>query len=229
MIGTRPVSSWRWRLQASLGKRGAKVPPATQLEVLGPDRQLQRRAIALGCELVQGYEGNMERCAEVATKLEVNRTAAVGIVVNGHLTPAHQHALGVLHLCLGGKKRFLLWRPSAERRLASKFVTSQKPDEVLPQLPGDLIWFPPFWWHLVTTDGGHPMGDDVAAQDWPLHWKTAAYSAHWVSWCLPCARVPAAIRCLKGDFGWEGQSNVNRGVKARLAVQALMEQNLGRL
>jgi len=88
------------------------------------------------------------RCAAAADVLGINQGAAIGMYTIGNVTAAHGHCMGVLNILLGGTKTWRFWRPGFKH--PSK---DSKEDERIEQLPGQLLWLPPGWYHEVHTTG----------------------------------------------------------------------------
>jgi hypothetical protein len=169
----------------------------------------QQSAIDIGTVLVQDYEEMAGVLTKVAIAMGVNQTACVGLNRVGHTTPRHQHTpMGVLNV-LGGpaaRKTWLFWRPGA--------AATAEPDKTLTQASGDLLWFPPAWFHQVHTVATDTVATDMGTETAPV--------ASWVSWCLPRHLAAMAGFSMAVGSSTEGQKTTRKPDK--LAVyNALLE------
>ena len=93
--------------------------------------------------------------AELASKIGVNQTGAVGLYQTGYKSACHCHVLPVKNLMLSGKKQWRFWAPGTLTKLNhSKLPTAPPvapPAVSILQEEGAVLWIPPGWLHSVDT------------------------------------------------------------------------------
>ena len=93
--------------------------------------------------------------AELAAKIGVNQTGAVGLYQTGYKSACHCHVLPVKNLMLSGKKQWRFWAPGTLTKLNHRELPTAPP--VAPpavsilQEEGAVLWIPPGWLHSVDT------------------------------------------------------------------------------
>ena len=127
----------------------------------------------------------------VCNALSINTGATVGMYpVRSEPTRAHQHVMGVLHILGRGRKRWRFWRVGRDPSVDPH-------DSELIQEWGDMLYFPPGWWHEVHTEMGEPI---------VLNGKQLMVCMHWVAWAWPLARRMEAVGQWFGGHVVEGQA-----------------------
>lgn len=92
---------------------------------------------------------------QLAQKIGVNQTGAVGLYQTGYTSTCHCHVLPVKNLMLSGKKYWRFWAPGTVAKLSHRDLPATPP--VTPQTvritqeEGDVLWIPPGWLHAVDT------------------------------------------------------------------------------
>jgi 50S ribosomal protein L16 3-hydroxylase len=72
---------------------------------------------------------------------------------------AHRDSADIFHFVIEGRKRMRLWKPSVFRGRVAPGETLKDYDDlvsrslVLEGEPGDVMYWPPEWWHVGETDG----------------------------------------------------------------------------
>ena len=96
--------------------------------------------------------------AELAAKIGMNHTGAVGLYQTGYKSACHCHVLPVKNLMLSGKKSWRFWAPGTLAKLSHRDLPTAPP--VTPpavsilQEEGDVLWIPPG----VAPRGRHDPG-----------------------------------------------------------------------
>lgn len=168
---------------------------------LTTNTNLQKKAIDVGRILIDQYDRESPLPSKIAKFLGLNTTAVMGTVEVGTVTDGHEHVNGVLHMAgMGGCK---LWMVKCTIE-----GSNQQPETVV-QRDGDLLWLPPGWSHEVrTVNGQFCNGRELCM--------------HWVSWCMPFARLERAILAYACGVIGEGQNKNGRTLKRLRLLHALV-------
>ena len=168
---------------------------------LTTNTNLNQKAVDVGRILVDQYDRESLLPSKIAKILGLNLTAVMGTVEVGNVTAGHEHINGVLHMAgLGGCKLWLV-RCTIEG-------ASHQPQTVV-QRDGDMLWLPPGWSHEVRTMNGHMCNGRELCM-------------HWVSWCMPFARLERAILAYACGVIGEGQNKNGRTLKRLGLLHALV-------
>ena len=184
-----PIDLIEFAPQTLIAVAGARAllrdPTQVELDV-STNSDLQAAAIQMGELCVHDYTDMADMCFDVAVKMQVNRTAVLGINVASAKTDRHEHApLGVLHVATD-RKLWRFWCPGSK--------SNANPDRVVTVNGGEMLWFPPGWGHEVITLRGE-IYDDT---DLPT-------CISWVSWCLPRHLTRQALQDLFDGTTTEAQ------------------------
>ena len=139
------VSGLRWGKDKSLGNIDVSTP---KFEVFG------NIVTELGVLLIP-EEAERSLVVELAAKIGVNQTGAVGLYQTGYKSACHCHILPVKNLMLSGKKQWRFWAPGTLTKLNHRKLPTAPP--VAPpavsilQEEGAVLWIPPGWLHSVDT------------------------------------------------------------------------------
>jgi len=152
--------------------RGTWTPNTSAALDLTTHTGLAARAAQLGAELCgEDYAPMAAMQRDIARAMHVNETACFGMNRSGNHTERHQHSpMGVLQL-LGGQRAEKMWRfwpPETEG--------DETEPMMLRQRAGDVLYFPPGWFHEVYTLAGDLVETTVSHD---------VVAPNWVSWCLP--------------------------------------------
>ena len=146
------VSGLRWLDKKSQGnidvstlKFGELGSIVTELGVLLIPEEAERRLVA-----------------ELASKIGVNQTGAVGLYQTGYRSSCHCHVLPVKNLMLSGMKSWKFWAPGTFAKLnplKPAAPPATPPAVCIAQEEGDVLWIPPGWLHSVDTIQEGPLRD----------------------------------------------------------------------
>ena len=129
----------------------------------------------------------------------------MGVVEAGTVTKAHCHVNGVLHMA--GRGGCKLW---VVRYVADG--DEQRASYTVVQEDGDLLYLPPGWSHKVhTMQGNHCNGRELCM--------------HWVTWCMPYARLERSILAFACGMIQEGQNPNARTLQRLRRMHALVLQS----
>ena len=152
-------------------RRGEWTPETTLALDLTTGTKLEAVAYTIGTELCgEGYAPMAAVQLEIARAMNINETACCGLNRAGNHTAPHQHSpMGVMQLLggTGAAKEWHFWPPGAKDDDAQRMVLHQR--------AGDVLFFPPSWWHEVITSAGDIV--ETGERD--------VVAPNWVTWCLP--------------------------------------------
>ena len=113
-------------------------------------------------ELLIPEEAERRLVAELASKIGVNQTGAVGLYQTGYRSSCHCHVLPVKNLMLSGMKAWKFWAPGTFAKLnplKPAAPPATPPAVCIAQEEGDVLWIPPGWLHSVDTIQEGPLRD----------------------------------------------------------------------
>ena len=114
-------------------------------------------------ELLIPEEAERLLVAELAAKIGVNQTGAVGLYQTGYSSSCHCHVLPVKNLMLSGMKAWKFWAPGTFAKLNHQRLPTAPPATppavCIDQEEGDVLWIPPGWLHSVDTIQEGPLRD----------------------------------------------------------------------
>ena len=147
------VSGQRWgKSNSSQGNIDVSTP---NFEALGT------LVTELG-ELLIPEEAERRLVVQLAAKIGVNTTGAVGLYQTGYRSSCHCHVLPVKNLMLSGMKAWKFWAPGTFAKLNPHKPTAPPatpPAVCIDQEEGDVLWIPPGWLHSVDTIQEGPLRD----------------------------------------------------------------------
>ena len=150
------VSGLRWLDKKSQGSIDVST---LKFEVLG------NIVTELGVLLIP-EEAERRLVGQLAAKIGVNQTGAVGLYQTGYRSSCHCHVLPVKNLMLSGMKAWKFWAPGTFAKLNHQRLPTAPPATppavCIDQEEGDVLWIPPGWLHSVDTIQEGPLRDPNA-------------------------------------------------------------------
>jgi hypothetical protein len=148
------MKTFRWREPVD-----SSVPHTAHLDVTSSNPRLSDLCEGVFKNLITNYD-KAQRCSEALLEpLDMLAHPVSGFVTAGGQTRRHQHVSPVCHYVVTGQKQWHFWHP---RRTMEETYEVQ-PDHVISmQRAGELVYFPPGWWHEVFTLAGEPVVAGVA-------------------------------------------------------------------
>ena len=146
------VSGLRWLDKKSQGSIDVST---LKFEVLG------NIVTELGVLLIP-EEAERRLVGQLAAKIGVNQTGAVGLYQTGYSSSCHCHVLPVKNLMLSGMKAWKFWAPGTFAKLnplKPAAPPATPPAVCIAQEEGDVLWIPPGWLHSVDTIQEGPLRD----------------------------------------------------------------------
>ena len=146
------VSGLRWLDKKSQGSIDVST---LKFEVLG------NIVTELGVLLIP-EEAERRLVGQLAAKIGVNQTGAVGLYQTGYRSSCHCHVLPVKNLMLSGMKAWKFWAPGTFAKLnplKPAAPPATPPAVCIVQEEGDVLWIPPGWLHSVDTIQEGPLRD----------------------------------------------------------------------
>ena len=146
------VSGLRWLDKKSQGSIDVST---LKFEVLG------NIVTELGVLLIP-EEAERRLVGQLAAKIGVNQTGAVGLYQTGYRSSCHCHVLPVKNLMLSGMKAWKFWAPGTFAKLnplKPAAPPATPPAVCITQEEGDVLWIPPGWLHSVDTIQEGPLRD----------------------------------------------------------------------
>lgn len=114
-------------------------------------------------ELLIPEEAERRLVGQLAAKIGVNQTGAVGLYQTGYSSSCHCHVLPVKNLMLSGMKSWKFWAPGTIAKLSHHTLPTAPPATppavCIMQEEGDVLWIPPGWLHTVDTIQEGPLTD----------------------------------------------------------------------
>ena len=114
-------------------------------------------------ELLIPEEAERRLVGQLAAKIGVNTTGAVGLYQTGYRSSCHCHVLPVKNLMLSGMKAWKFWAPGTFAKLNHQRLPTAPPATppavCIDQEEGDVLWIPPGWLHSVDTIQEGPLRD----------------------------------------------------------------------
>ena len=107
-------------------------------------------------------EADRRLVVQLAAKIGVNTTGAVGLYQTGYRSSCHCHVLPVKNLMLSGMKAWKFWAPGTFAKLnplKPAAPPATPPAVCIAQEEGDVLWIPPGWLHSVDTIQEGPLRD----------------------------------------------------------------------
>ena len=149
-------------------------------------------------ELLIPEEAERRLVAELASKIGVNQTGAVGLYQTGYRSSCHCHVLPVKNLMLSGMKAWKFWAPGTFAKLnplKPAAPPATPPAVCIAQEEGDVLWIPPGWLHSVDT-----VQEGVLAEQ-----SSVSVASAYATWAFPRAFRALALARWTMGFSVEHQ------------------------
>ena len=163
---------------------------------------LAEKARLIGQALFSDFDDSQIITEQYCNLIRVKQNGVCGVTALKRHTHVHQHVMGVANHLLRGQKLWRFWPPWFRRDAtrdheADSELASDVAVEIL-QKAGDLLIFPPGWWHEVHTTGGEFP---------PRNTSGETIATHFVMWLMPqsvCAEALLAYASGSVDEDQEG-------------------------